>query len=64
MTSLPIAIIIAHNHLSGNFKSSKIDEVLTQKLKNAAALFDIKLLDHIIIKTDNEFYSFMDDGIL
>jgi DNA repair protein RadC len=55
------AMVIAHNHPSGNLKPSKIDEILTQKLKNAAALLDVKLLDHLII-SDEEFYSFADDG--
>jgi DNA repair protein RadC len=55
------AIIIAHNHPSGNLQPSKADETLTQKLKNAAGLLDVNLLDHLII-SDAGFYSFADEG--
>jgi len=57
------AIIIAHNHPSGNPKPSDKDLSITKKLKDAANLFDIALLDHLII-TDNECYSFADNGNL
>lgn len=42
-------LIIAHNHPSGNLKPSTADIALTQKLKEAALLMDIKLLDHLIV---------------
>lgn len=42
-------LIIAHNHPSGTMKPSEQDLRLTKKLKDAAELMDIKLLDHIII---------------
>jgi DNA repair protein RadC len=54
-------MVIAHNHPSGNLKPSKIDEALTQKLKNAAALLDVNLLDHLIVSNAG-FYSFADEG--
>lgn len=57
------AIILAHNHPSGNLKPSKADEVLTQKIKDAAYLLDIKVLDHIIISQDG-YFSFADEGFL
>lgn len=57
------AIIIAHNHPSGNLKPSRADEELTQKIKQAGAFLDIKLLDHIILTTDESF-SFADEGLL
>ena len=57
------AIIIAHNHPSGNLQPSKADETLTQKLKNAAGLLDVNLLDHLII-SDAGYYSFADEGVL
>lgn len=56
-------MIIAHNHPSGNLDPSKADEDLTLKLKNAASLMDIKLLDHIILTSDR-FCSFADSGRL
>lgn len=56
-------LIIAHNHPSGNLKASRQDEEITQKLKNAALLFDIRLTDHLIITADS-YLSFSDLGIL
>ena len=43
------AIILAHNHPSGNPEQSQSDEAITQKIKDACNLVDINLLDHIII---------------
>jgi DNA repair protein RadC len=60
---LASSIIIAHNHPSGNPKPSDKDLSITKKLKDAANLFDIALLDHLII-TDNECYSLADNGNL
>ncbi len=54
---LATQIIIAHNHPSDNAQPSQADIVLTNRIKNAAALFDITLLDHIIITRTNS-YSF------
>jgi DNA repair protein RadC len=53
-------IILCHNHPSGNLQPSSQDDVLTHKLKEAAKLLDIKLLDHIII-SDNTYYSYADE---
>ena len=60
---LASSVIIAHNHPSGNPKPSDKDMSITNKLKEAVNLFDITLLDHLII-TDNECYSFADNGNL
>lgn len=60
---LASSIIICHNHPSGNPKPSEQDIKITHKLKEAAQVFEISLLDHIII-TDSECYSFADNGIL
>jgi DNA repair protein RadC len=57
------AIVLCHNHPSGNLKPSRADEELTKKIKEAAAYFDIKIIDHIIVSEDG-FYSFADDGIM
>ena len=43
------ALIIAHNHPSGITEPSKADEAITQRIKDACALMDIRLLDHIIV---------------
>lgn len=58
-----ISIIICHNHPSGNLQPSRADEMITQKIKEAALLFDIRLLDHIIVSIDGH-YSFADEGKL
>ncbi len=58
-----VNIILCHNHPSGSLKPSRADEELTSKIKDAARLFDIKVLDHIIV-SDNGYYSFADEGIL
>lgn len=62
LLSLATGIILVHNHPSGNLTPSNTDKQLTQKVKEAGKLMEIKLLDHLII-TENDYYSFMDDGI-
>jgi len=61
--SLSVAIILSHNHPSGNLKPSQADEALTQKIKEAAKYHDIKVLDHVII-TSESYYSFAEEGLL
>ena len=61
--SLSSAVIICHNHPSGNKQPSEADINITKKIKDALLLLDIKLIDHIII-TENDFYSFADNGDL
>lgn len=53
------AIIFAHNHPSGNLRPSNADVEITKKGKEALKLFDITLVDHIIVG-HNEYYSFAD----
>ena len=57
------AIILAHNHPSGQTNPSEPDLQITKKIKNAANYLDISLLDHLIV-TPYIYYSFADDGIL
>ncbi len=57
------AMILAHNHPSGNLRPSRADEELTTKIQSAAGCHDIKVLDHIII-TEESYYSFADEGLL
>ena len=57
------SIILSHNHPSGSLKPSKADEELTQKIKEAARYFDIRIIDHIIVSEEG-YYSFADEGIL
>ena len=56
------AIIIAHNHPSGIAEPSQADELITQRVKEALALVDIRLLDHIIIG-DGVRVSLADRGV-
>lgn len=58
-----VSIILCHNHPSGSLKPSRADEELTQKIKEAAKYFDIRVIDHIIVSEDG-YYSFADEGIL
>ncbi len=57
------SIIIAHNHPSGTLKPSLQDHKITEKLKNAGQLLDVKVLDHLII-TAKDYYSFADEGLM
>ena len=61
--SLCSAVIICHNHPSGNITPSEADINITKKVKDALLLFDIKLTDHIIL-SENNYYSFSDNGNL
>jgi DNA repair protein RadC len=58
-----VSIIVAHNHPSGNLNPSRTDEILTERLVEAATYLDIKLHDHLIV-TENGFYSFAAEGKL
>lgn len=46
------AVILAHNHPSGISEPSQADELITRRLKEALALVDIRLLDHLIVGDD------------
>ncbi|AGY52917.1 hypothetical protein BRDCF_p290 [Bacteroidales bacterium CF] len=63
LEKLASSLILVHNHPSGNAKPGENDKVQTRLLKEAAALFDISLLDHLIIAGD-EYFSFADDGLI
>jgi len=57
------ALILAHNHPSGNILPSTSDRNLTKKIIGAAGLLDINVLDHVIIG-GSEYFSFADHGLL
>lgn len=61
--SLASAIVLCHNHPSGTCKPSREDELSTQRVKDAAKLMSISVVDHIIV-CDNSYYSFADEGKL
>jgi DNA repair protein RadC len=57
------SVILAHNHPSGSAKPSRADELLTQTLKAALGLVDVRVLDHIIV-TRSAVLSFAESGLL
>ena len=57
------AVILAHNHPSGVAEPSQADELITQRLKEALALVDIRLLDHLVVG-DGSCVSFAEKGLL
>ena len=63
LNCLATAIIIAHNHPSGRLEPSEADKAITRRIKEASKTLDISVLDHLII-TDEDFYSFADNGLL
>ncbi len=60
---LASAMILVHNHPSGNLKPSEADKELTKRLVTSGKLLDIPILDHLIV-TDHSYLSFADEGIL
>jgi len=61
--SLASGLFLSHNHPSGNKTPSFQDKQLTQKIKEASKMFDIRLLDHVIV-CDGDYYSFADNAVL
>lgn len=61
--TLASSVILAHNHPSGNTQPSRADKDITQKIKDSLKLFDISVLDHIIL-TEDEYFSFADEGLI
>ena len=58
-----VAVIIGHNHPSGQLRPSGDDQQITRKIKAACETVGIQLLDHLII-ADGEYFSFADSGLL
>ena len=56
-------LLIAHNHPTGNLHPSEADLSLIKKIKVAAQVIDIELLDHLIV-SENDYFSFADENIL
>ncbi len=62
-SKLASAMILCHNHPSGNLKPSEADLKITKKIRDAAKLMDIAVLDHIIVG-DQAYFSFADENLL
>lgn len=58
-----INLILCHNHPSGDIHPSKMDEMLTHKIANAAGALDITVVDHIIVG-ESGYFSFADQGLM
>ena len=56
-----VAMVLGHNHPSGNTRPSKEDDRTTDQIVKAGKLLDIRVLDHIIF-TREDYYSFNDEG--
>jgi DNA repair protein RadC len=60
---LACAMILCHNHPSGNLKPSESDLKITRQLKEAGQTLEIPVLDHLIVG-DGKYYSFADNGLM
>jgi DNA repair protein RadC len=58
-----VNLVLCHNHPSGSLKPSQADEIVTERIKEAALLLDMQVIDHIIVSQDG-YYSFSDEGLL
>jgi DNA repair protein RadC len=62
LKAMASGVILAHNHPSGNKYPSQADITLTTRIKQAGDILDIKVLDHLILTHDGDYYSFCDEG--
>ena len=58
-----VSLVLAHNHPSGNPEPSQNDKQITRDLVYAAAILQVKVLDHVIIG-DNRYFSFAVEGLI
>lgn len=63
LETLTCGMILVHNHPSGNPRPGQKDIQLTQQLKEACQIFDMSLIDHIIVTGDGPYYSFAEDRV-
>lgn len=61
--SLSKGVILAHNHPSGNLEASAADLKITKRITEGLALFDCRVLDHIII-TEQGYLSMLDEDLM
>lgn len=64
LKTLATGLILCHNHPSSRLKPSEMDKQITEKIIKASKLLDIKVLDHLIITPDGDFFSFADNGLI
>ncbi|EJX0634398.1 DNA repair protein RadC [Salmonella enterica] len=58
------ALLLAHNHPSGEISPSQADKLITERIVSSLSMFDIRILDHIIISPGDGYYSFTEHGLL
>jgi DNA repair protein RadC len=58
------ALILAHNHPSGNVEPSTADMQVTKRLVEAGILLDVKILDHVIIGSKGGYFSFSEASLI
>jgi DNA repair protein RadC len=63
VNALASAVVLCHNHPSGNLKPSQADIQLTKKMKEIGVLMDTPVIDHIIVGNNN-YFSFADENLL
>lgn len=64
LKSAAVGLVLMHNHPSGNYNPSQADIELTKKIKEASKLFDINIVDHLIVSANPGYYSFAEEGNL
>lgn len=58
-------VVLCHNHPSGNLRPSPQDDQITRRCKEACAIMELRMLDHIIVSADStHYYSYFDEGRL
>jgi DNA repair protein RadC len=57
-------MIMAHNHPSGALRPSQADIELTQRMVKGGKYLDIAVLDHLIVTSEDKYYSFSDEGMM
>ncbi|NCN05093.1 MAG: JAB domain-containing protein [Spirochaetales bacterium] len=58
------AVLLAHNHPSGNIEPSSEDREVTRRMKEAGNILGIPVLDHIILGKGDSYFSFLESGEL
>jgi DNA repair protein RadC len=56
--------IVAHNHPSGDPSPSRADREVTNRLRDSAALLQLRFIDHIVVGTNHRHFSFREAGML
>ena len=64
LISNSVEMAFIHNHPSGDTDPSEDDLLITRKLAECGKLFDIKLLDHVIISDEGKYESFLEKGLI